>query len=362
MDIDRLSRLPVDVFIQEITYLPFQDVVNVCSANVKLRAFCNDPTYNTKWKALINNTFKDSVYSYDDKLVKLWEKLNTEPETYNYLVYTRLVKLLDPVTQAMIYYRQGDMKSFEQLTQVQKFLAMFLLNKSYEMKNYLPNDNYVPFISMLSGDKIDQNILNKMLIEMAKEGNMKGLKYFEEKGANISAEVDRALGVASREGHLEVVKYLVEHRADIHAGNDLALALASQKGHLEVVKYLVEQGANVRALDDGALRVASENGHLEVVKYLVEHGANVHALDDLALALASQKGHLEVVKYLVEHRANIHALDDYALVLASSRGHLEVVKYLIENGANIHARDDGALRWARKNGHLDVVTYLESLD
>ena len=266
--IDHLSQLPVDVFIQEITYLPFQDVVNVCSANVKLRAFCNDPTYNTKWKALINNTFKDSVYSYDDKLKELWKKLNTEPETYNYLVYTRLVKLLDPITQAMIYYKQKDLESFEQLTQVQKFLALFLLGNMDKISEYLPNDNYVPFISMLSGDKIDQNILNKMLIEMAKEGNMKGLKYFEEKRADIHGGNDRALVLASENGHLEVVKYLVEQGANISAEVDRALRGASLEGHLDVVKYLVEQGADIHARDDGALRWARENGHLDVVRYL----------------------------------------------------------------------------------------------
>ena len=298
IDIDRLSQLPVDLFIQQITYLPFRDVVSVCSANQKLRSFCNDPQYNTKWKALINNTFQEHIDGYTDKLNELWNKLKIKPDTYNYLVYTQLVKLLDPVTQAMIYYRQGDMESFEQLTQVQKFLAMFLLNNKDKISEYLPADGYLPFISMLSGDKPDQNILNKMLIEMAKEGNMKGLKYFEEKGANIISEDDRALKWASSEGHLDIVKYLVKHEANVHAHDDDVLVVASQNGHLEVVKYLVEHGANVHAQDDVPLITASMHGHLEVVKYLVGQGADYHAMDGLALRRANEKGHLEVVQYL----------------------------------------------------------------
>ena len=223
--IDRLSQLPVDLFIQQITYLPFRDVVNVCSTNKKLRAYCIDPTYNTRWKALINNTFKDNVYDYHIKLIELWEKLNVEPETYNYLVYTKLVKLLDPVTQAMIYYQQRDMNSFEQLTTVHKFLAMFLLGKKDKISDYLPDDNYLPFISILSGEKVSQENLDFLLIVMAKEGNMKGLKYFEEKGGNIHAGDDWALIGASANGHLEVVKYLVEHGADIHALDMLKMIL-----------------------------------------------------------------------------------------------------------------------------------------
>ncbi len=43
MNQDQLTQLPVDLFIKQITYLPFQDVVKVCNVNVKLRGFCNDP-------------------------------------------------------------------------------------------------------------------------------------------------------------------------------------------------------------------------------------------------------------------------------------------------------------------------------
>ena len=74
MDIDRLSKLPVDLFIQQITYLPFKDVVSVCQANVKLRSYCNDPKYNIAWKALINNTFGE-VYNYEEKLERFRQNL-----------------------------------------------------------------------------------------------------------------------------------------------------------------------------------------------------------------------------------------------------------------------------------------------
>ena len=279
-DIDRLSQLPVDLFIQQITYLPFQDVVSVCSANQQLRAYCNDPRYNTRWKALINNTFKEVIYDYQNKLKELWDELGYKEPRYNYLIYTQLVKSLDPVTQGMIYYRQGDMKSFEELTKEQKFLALFLLNKSSEMEKYLPDEDYLrpiylAFISMINSDKIDQDILNKMLIEMARQGNMKGIKYLENSGADIHAENEDALILTSYSGHLEAVKYSVEQGADVHAQGDLALRWASEYGHLEIVKYLVEQGANIHAQNDYALGWARQNGHSEVVQYLLEHGADI---------------------------------------------------------------------------------------
>ncbi len=359
MSADYLSNLPVDLFIRHITYLPFDDVISVCKANKTLHNYCIDSKYNNKWRSLIDATF-GNIYDYQNKLKAIWAKLNLGEGVYNYLVYSHLVKLLDPVTQLMIYYRQGDTNSFDNphYTKVQRFLSLFLLDNVKEMMNYLPNVHYLPFISMLEGHKIDQNILDKMLTEMAKEGSVQGISIMLSKGANIRAGDDLALIWSIRNRHLEVIKYLVERGANIHAYNDKALTTFSQNGHLEMVKYLVEHGANIHTQNDAALRYTSGNGHLEVVKYLVEHDANVRAQDNGALRWASENGHLEVVKYLIEHGANVHADDDWALKVASERGHLDVVKYFVEHGANIHADDDEALREASLNGHLEIVKYL----
>ncbi len=330
MDVDFLSRLPVDVFIQQITYLPFDSVANICQTNTTLHKYCTDFKYNNRWRLLIDNTF-GNIYDYQEKLKQIRNKLSINEGVYNYLVYTHLVKLLDPITQLMIYYKQKDVDSFNNsnYNNTQRFFSLFLLGDVKEMRIYLPSDAYLPFINMLEGHKIDQNILNEMLIEMAKEGSVNGVSLMLSKGADIHARDDWALIDAIENGHLEVVRYLVENGANIHTWNDQALRWASQEGHLALVKYLVEHGADIHADDDWALRWAGKNGHLEVVRYLVEHGADIHAEDDHALRWSSQNGHLEIVKYLVERGANIHAEDDLALRWASQKGHSEIVKYLI---------------------------------
>jgi ankyrin repeat protein len=63
-----------------------------------------------------------------------------------------------------------------------------------------------------------------------------------ERGAEISAEDEKALILAARNGYLDIVKYLVESGADISANGDEALRDAAANGHLDVVKYLVESG------------------------------------------------------------------------------------------------------------------------
>ncbi len=277
MNTDHLSHLSIDLFIKNVTYLPFNAVISVCKANKTLHNYCTNSRYNNNWRTLIDNTF-GGIYNYQKHLEDIRLKLKLGDGVYNYLVYTHLVKVLDPITQLMIYYRQGDMNSFDSSNyNIQRYLALFLLDNVKEMRKYLPNNNYLPFISMLEGHKIDQDILNWMLIEMAKEGSVKGVSMMLSKGADVHA-LNSALRWASENGHLDVVRYLVKHGANIHANNDQALRWASEKGHLEVVKYLVEKRADIHADDNGALRWASGNEHLEVVKYLVEHGAD--ALND----------------------------------------------------------------------------------
>ena len=71
---------------------------------------------------------------------------------------------MDPITQLMVYYRRGDGKSFvdPQFTKVQRFLSLFLLGKKDKIMDYLPNDAYLPFVDILSGNEINQVILNWM--------------------------------------------------------------------------------------------------------------------------------------------------------------------------------------------------------
>ena len=292
-----MENLPVEIFIKEITYLSFDTVVSLCNTNLKLNNYCTNSDYKNHWKKLIDDTFS-YIDGYYDKLKQIRTNLELSEDVYNYMVYTELIKLLDPITQLMIYYRQNDMKSFDKFTKVQKFLALFLLGKKDVIKKYLPSEHYLPFIDLLNNQEISKDILNNMLVEMSKEGNILGIKYFEQLGANIHADNDYALIWASRYGHLEVVKYLIEKDANINAENDEALRLASKNGHLNVVKYLIQNGANVHGDDDYALRWASHNGHLEIVKYLIEKGANVHAEDDWALIMALKNDHLEVANYL----------------------------------------------------------------
>ena len=110
-----IDLLPADVFIYELTFLPFSEVINLCGANTKFHRYCSDPQYNNSRRRLIENTF-GNIYNYPEKLKRIQDKLIQDKKLdvprYNYLVYTQLINLLDPVTQLMIYHRQGDSVNF----------------------------------------------------------------------------------------------------------------------------------------------------------------------------------------------------------------------------------------------------------
>jgi ankyrin repeat protein len=220
-------------------------------------------------------------------------------------------------------------------------------------------NGYVKIVKMLLEAGANVHAENDAALREAfSRGHVEIVKLLLENGADVHADNDYALQWASRNGYVEVVKILLENGADIHADNDLALRWASSRGYVEVVKLLLENGADPHAEDDEALRRASSYGHVEVVKILLENGADVHADNDYALREASSRGYVEVVKILLENGANIHADDDYALRRASSYGHVEVVKLLLENGADVHADNDLALQWASENGHVEVINLL----
>lgn len=320
---EKMLKLPVDLFFHCIKYLSFGDVISLCSCNKKLRDYGSDPRFSIRWKSLIDQTYSD-VYDYSPLISE-----------NNYLMYVRLINRLDPISRLMIYYRQGDFKSFhnQRYTKIQRFLSLFLLNKQDEMINSFPdisvpqNKVYLLFINIKYGRAVSQYDLNKMLAEMVEQGNMRGLLSLKEEGANI------------------------------HFENDYPLRLASECGHLPVVKYLTEQGANVASLNYRALRLASMNGHLAIVQFLVKQG-HIDANNE-ALILASGNGHLELVKFLVNNGANIHAEDDEALQSASMNGHLAIVKYLVECGANIEMIDSGVMGIVMMRKHYAIASYLK---
>jgi ankyrin repeat protein len=160
---------------------------------------------------------------------------------------------------------------------------------------------------------------------------------------------------ACKKGDLFAVQGLSKKGADIHANNNKAIRVASENGYLSIVQFLVEKGANIHANSDYPVRRACENGYLDVVIYLVSKGSDIHADNDYAIKEASSCGQLDVVKYLLEISPR---LKDTALVYSSQSGNMDIVKYLIEGGVDIK-KQKKAINGAKENGYENVVDFLQ---
>jgi len=80
--------------------------------------------------------------------------------------------------------------------------------------------------------------LNNTMMDKAAEGDLEAVKLLLVAGADVSADDNWAIQIASRKGHLEIVKLLIANGADVTAGNNEAIRGASSQGHVEVVKLL----------------------------------------------------------------------------------------------------------------------------
>jgi len=222
-----MESLPVDLFIQQITYLPFDDVTNLCQINKQFQEYCTNSKYGNNWRLLIKNTFS-GLDDYETNLEDLLKKYGG----YNYHVYTNFVKNLDPVTQAMIYYKQKDMKSFEALSRRQKFLAMFLLGNKQEARKYLIQ-GYSFYFELLDGHNIATQARNDILKTMISENSLTGVKYLLKKGAIADGFIFSQI---IKEDRLRILKYLIESGVDFD--KNFLIQLANIYGKRDIVKYL----------------------------------------------------------------------------------------------------------------------------
>lgn len=199
-------NLNIDLFAKEITYLPFEAVVNLCQTDKRAHEYCINPRYNV-WKSLTDNAFS-WLTDYKEKLEPLYKKYGE----YNYLVYTNFIKTLDKVSQAMIYYRQGDIDKYDNIPSYAKFLAMFLFGKKDEMEKLLPKVlGFKYFIDFLDGKEIN---INLMMSPMIASNCITGVRYLISQGADINyISYDTAIDTAVIYKHLDMINFLIKNGA-----------------------------------------------------------------------------------------------------------------------------------------------------
>ncbi len=140
--------------------------------------------------------------------------------------------------------------------------------------------------------------------------------------------------MALEERYFDLFYFLIENGADIHANNDSCILIASMYGFLDIVKYLVEKGANINSNDDLPILRATINGFPRIVKYLLKMGANPNSRDKInghILKLAAmKKNYFDVVVILTQKTFYSLEIILEAQSIARSRKNGAILRHLLK--------------------------------
>ena len=108
----------------------------------------------------------------------------------------------------------------------------------------------------------------------------KANKILADEGKNAISHYVGFESGADADLDVKYLKYFVSKKADVNANAGSSLRDMAGQGNLEAVKFLVSKGAdvNARRSTDGftPLHDAARSGNVEIVKFLVSKGADVN--------------------------------------------------------------------------------------
>ena len=225
---------------------------------------------------------------------------------------------------------------------------------------------------MLFRSNKQNNIGESPLIVVSRKGQLRFVKLFTGKGANVDAadkNGDTALIHAKRENRREVVFYLLSNNAVIEkrSEQDELMAFGTLNSYHEIVSNLIERNISVnRRFPDGLfpLYYAVRNGDSKMIDILIAAEADIEQRDkdgETVLLYAAAKREEHVVVNLINKGAGITVTDKQKstpLMIAAGRGFADAVKALIAKKADVNAKDDKgrtALVRAKFTGNFHIV-------
>jgi ankyrin repeat protein len=95
-----------------------------------------------------------------------------------------------------------------------------------------------------------------------------------------------------RNGKIEYIYKLNKLGADLTANNNICLKLASAEGYLNIIRYVHLKGGNIRVDEDTPLVFAIYNEHIDVIDFLLSRGADPHSQFDFPIRLGINNPHI----------------------------------------------------------------------
>ncbi|WP_421798391.1 ankyrin repeat domain-containing protein [Haliscomenobacter sp.] len=215
----------------------------------------------------------------------------------------------------------------------------------------------------------------ELFMEAINDGNLKLVKHFLEKGADVNGLDDNGftpLMMAASEDQPEIAQLLIDKGAKVNFVNAqgwTALTEAADEGAYATAKVLLNAGADAHLkINNGVspLKMAASEGHAQILQLLIDKGAKLSTITEgqPPLHAAAEEGQLEVVKMLLGMNADLGQVDEHGrtpLMYAAEEGQLSVVQFLVEKGAKVNQQDKQgrtALSYAAGERQTEVVRFL----
>lgn len=215
----------------------------------------------------------------------------------------------------------------------------------------------------------------ELFMEAINDGNLKLVKHFLEKGADVNGLDDNGftpLMMAASEDQPEIAQLLIDKGAKVNFVNEqgwTALTEAADEGAYATAKVLLNAGADAHLkINNGAspLKMAASEGHAQILQLLIDKGAKLSTITagQPPLHAAAEEGQLEVVKMLLGMNADLAQVDEHGrtpLMYAAEEGQLSVVQFLVEKGSKVNQQDKQgrtAISYAAGERQTEVVRFL----
>ncbi|WP_425385820.1 ankyrin repeat domain-containing protein [Wolbachia endosymbiont (group A) of Barypeithes pellucidus] len=259
---------------------------------------------------------------------------------------------------------------YDVIAENQKDNARKLLSLALKVRKFSLNANLGGFVNALckyiTGELID-NFIEQLIEKYTTEEQRKA---FIQEVCEIVLDPFPRLRVAEKFSQILDKEYVTEEYSNT------SLHLAAEQGDLNAVKYFVEKGGDISAQNEMGytpLHLAAKNGNLDMVKYLIENGANPKAIDNdgkTPLDWAAQDCRLDIVEHLTEEGQQVTTEGQQItgkIPLDEGSGHVDIVGYSTEEGQQVTERtrvtcehDNTSLHSAAKYGELDRVKCLRA--